>query len=351
MEELPWTRTKGELFLASIIIAYSAFAFYLNYKPDNNNNNNNQKIESPRDHPIRIKKIIIYPIKSCKGVEVRSCKLDKFGFENDRRFMLVSNGRFMSQRKAPKMALIQPKISDDGKWLIVNRIDGKGEELRVLINDPKRKEIVNVGIWKDSVNVVDCGEESSNWFSKFLESDVKLVTMAPGETYTRKVDTDYLNNDDDNKDKELYQVSLCDSAQINILSESSINDLNKRISETRKSKNESEREPLSWESFRPNVLVSGYSCQPFEEDTWEQIRISGLLLKKISPGCPRCKLTTVNPEKGIINQYDDNEPLRTLETYRKFDTGLLFGVEFVHQQQDGEEFSVGDIIDVLKAIN
>ncbi|KAN0003789.1 hypothetical protein ACTFIZ_009940 [Dictyostelium cf. discoideum] len=340
-------KSNINFFIGAGILALNAYAFY---------NNNNLKLDSClSDQKIKIKKIIIYPIKSCKGVEVKSCKWDKYGFVNDRRFMLIENGRFMSQRKTPKMALIQPNISEDGKWLIIKDKDNTTNELRVLINDANRKEVINVGIWKDNVNVVDCGEEASVWLSNYLGIDgVRLVAMASGGSYTRRVDTSYIDKQQQQQQQqqqeEIHQVSLCDGSQTNILSESSIYELNNRIYETRKSNGEEQRSPLTWERFRPNILVST-GDKPFEEDTWEQINISGLVLKKLSAGCPRCKLTTVDFNSGVLNPYDDNEPLRTLETFRKFDSGLLFGAEFIHEfenEANGTEISVGDIINVLK---
>lgn len=50
---------------------------------------------------VRIKELIVYPIKSCKGIRLDSVKLAKTGLLHDRLFMLAnaSDGKFVSQRK------------------------------------------------------------------------------------------------------------------------------------------------------------------------------------------------------------------------------------------------------------
>ncbi len=65
---------------------------------------------------VTISEIWIYPIKSCKGIKVQSSLVVKTGFRYDRVFMLVDmKGMFLSQRKYPRMALIETKICDNGE--------------------------------------------------------------------------------------------------------------------------------------------------------------------------------------------------------------------------------------------
>ncbi len=56
----------------------------------------------------------IYPIKSCGGISVQKVNLDKYGFENDRRWMITDeNGELISQRDYPQLALVHTAINDD----------------------------------------------------------------------------------------------------------------------------------------------------------------------------------------------------------------------------------------------
>lgn len=84
-----------------------------------------------------------------------------------------------------------------------------------------------------------------------------------------------------------------------LMSETSVNDLNKNLDD-----------PVTYRNFRPNILVSGVA-EPFSENFWGYVRIgeNGPSFKSPMP-CMRCKLTTVDPDKGAF--YESGEPLATL---------------------------------------
>ena len=49
----------------------------------------------------------IYPVKSCRGIGLAEAPLRDSGLADDRHWMLVRpNGRFVTQRELPRMALI-----------------------------------------------------------------------------------------------------------------------------------------------------------------------------------------------------------------------------------------------------
>lgn len=53
----------------------------------------------------------VYPVKSCRGIEVQASLIEARGFMLDRLWMVVtSTGTFRTQRQLPKMALIQPNL-------------------------------------------------------------------------------------------------------------------------------------------------------------------------------------------------------------------------------------------------
>nr|BAA91287.1 unnamed protein product [Homo sapiens] len=70
---------------------------------------------------------------------------------------------------------------------------------------------------------------------------------------------------------------------------------------------------MKMENFRPNIVVTG--CDAFEEDTWDELLIGSVEVKKVM-ACPRCILTTVDPDTGVI---DRKQPLDTLKSYRLCD--------------------------------
>ena len=70
--------------------------------------------------------------------------------------------------------------------------------------------------------------------------------------------------------------------------------------------------------FRPNVVVQGTA--PYEEDGWNWIAIGGVTFE-VSGACTRCAATTIDQATGMRGV----EPLRTLATYRKAESGVNFG--------------------------
>ncbi|KYQ94020.1 molybdenum cofactor sulfurase domain-containing protein [Tieghemostelium lacteum] len=310
-------------------------------------NSNNNKLKKIREYPIRVQKIIIYPIKSCRGIELTHGQVDKIGFVNDRKWMLIHNNRFMSQRTTPKLALITPRF--EGENLVISAPGMPDLFVPININ-AETTPTMKATIWKHEVNVLNCGEESHEWFSKFMEKDVSLVQV-PRENYNRQVEYVYLQNikginapsDVQTSD---YQFRLCDAGQIMFLGQASIDELNQRINEERAKRGEKQQAPLTWERFRPNLLITG--TEAFEEDDWSQFRIGSLQFASIDH-TGRCKLTTVEPSTGVLNPYEDDEPLRTLKTFRKaVDNSVYLGVLGVRQDgSDLVDVSVGDIIEVL----
>lgn len=59
----------------------------------------------------KITSLRVYPVKSCSGHELQLAALEDRGLAMDRLWLVVDGrGRFMSQRRCPKMALITPSL-------------------------------------------------------------------------------------------------------------------------------------------------------------------------------------------------------------------------------------------------
>ncbi|XP_066094103.1 mitochondrial amidoxime reducing component 2 isoform X4 [Saccopteryx bilineata] len=82
---------------------------------------------------------------------------------------------------------------------------------------------------------------------------------------------------------------------------------------------------------RPSRKLFPNSVQNYQ-DTWDEILIGNTEMKKVL-ACPRCVLTTVDPDTGVI---DRKEPLETLKSYRLCDpseqkiykSSPLFGIYY-----------------------
>ena len=54
----------------------------------------------------------VYPVKGCRGIALERARLLPTGFEHDREWLIVTaEGRFLTQREVPHLALIETSLS------------------------------------------------------------------------------------------------------------------------------------------------------------------------------------------------------------------------------------------------
>lgn len=243
---------------------------------------------------ITLSSLIYYPIKACRGHEVRAWNIERMGLERDRRMMIVTpEGEFLTQREIPKLALITPVLKDGALTLSAPNMDS----IQIAVRASGHALPVNV--WHSKgVQAIDQGEEAVEWLSDFLDTSVRLVHIADG--YKRLVNQQYAVNEDDH-------TGFADGYPILIISEESLADLNSRL-----------EAPLPMNRFRPNMVVKG--CDAFAEDAWNQIQIGDVKFAIVKP-CARCEVTTIDKETLERRK----EPLKTLGKYRKHALGAIFG--------------------------
>jgi len=267
----------------------------------------------------------IYPVKSCRGLSVAAAGVDDHGFDGDRRFMVVSaeDGRFLTQRTHPRMALIETALTADALTLSSPNRGSVAIPLQSKSENPRSKMVVTV--WKSTVTADDCGDEPAEWLTDFLGLRLRLVRM--GGTYQRPNLKSAAQAGD--------VVSFADSCPFLLISEASLADLNDRLI----AKHE---EPLPMNRFRPNLVVAG--AAPYAEDNWPHLRIGDIIFRNAGP-CARCPIPTIDQataERG-------KEPLKTLATYRRDaadPTNVNFGVNLIHATKRGT-LRVGDRVEVI----
>jgi uncharacterized protein len=258
----------------------------------------------------RLTQIWIYPIKSLGGIPLVSAKVLPKGLENDRRFMLIdSTCTAITQRDQPLMTLF--KLTLDGSDLIVNF---KGATIRIPVKPKQYLAPITVDIFDDKIQACEVSPEFSNWFSKHLGVDCKLMFFP--EDNPRPVAAEYSLNEDN--------VSLADAYPILIIGEESLKDLNNRLSE---------KVPMN--RFRPNLVFSGGNS--FDEDKWKTFSIGAGEFVAVKP-CARCVLTTINQETAEKG----SEPLKTLASYRTKSNKVHFGQNLLITQPT--EIKTGDPI-------
>ncbi len=264
---------------------------------------------------VHLSQIHVYPIKSAGGISPEAWEVDERGLRHDRRWMLVDEaGRFMAQRRSPRMALIGVRLEPDR--LVVDAPDMPS--LEVPLQPPEGKPRL-AQVWNDLVEVLTVGAEAERWFGEFLGVRCNLVYL-PDEA-VRPVDPAYARTGD--------RVGLADGFPFLLASEASLADLNARL-----------QSPVPMNRFRPNLVVQG--CGAFAEDGWRLIRIGGITLRVVKP-CARCVITTVDQRTATTGK----EPLRTLARFRRAGKEVLFGQNLIHD--DKGALRVGDPVEVLKA--
>ena len=249
---------------------------------------------------IRVSELFRYPIKSCRGERLSLARVDDGGIQHDREMMLVDeNARFLSQRTHPRMALIEPHLSND-----VLSVTAPGmPPVALKVSDSVKP--IQVFVWQDVCDAFDFGMVAAQWFSDFLGIHCRLVRMDP--TFVRRVNPKYaisVNN----------RTRFSDGFPLLLISQASLDDLNARLTH-----------PVPMNRFRPNIVVDG--CKPFAEDHWRKIQIDGLVCHLVKP-CVRCVITTTDQETA----QRDSEPLQTLATFRNVQRqGVLFGQNAIHE--------------------
>ena len=262
-----------------------------------------------------VSKLTIFPVKSCRGIDVMLAALEPRGFRFDRRWMIADgSGRFFTQREYPRLALIAVEQG-------VNDLSLNAPGMQTL-RIPLRltgRPLLQVEIWDDRVQAMTAEPDAAKWISSFLGISCQFVYMP--DASDRPVNPRYAFRKE--------QVSFADAFPFLLVSEASLADLNTRL-ET----------PLPMNRFRPNIVVAG--CEPYEEDTWKQVQIGSTLFHVAKP-CARCATTVVDQSTGIKGV----EPLRTLSTYRTSNGKVLFGQNLIHE--GGGEIRVGDAVTVINS--
>ena len=248
---------------------------------------------------ITLSELWIHPVKSLRGLSVEHAEVTPRGLAGDRRWMVVDrDGRFLTQRQQPKLALIHPQLDEHQGRLLLHDAGRVRPDLELPLHLQSGKP-VEVQVWNDRVQALNAGDAAAEWISQAAGQPARLVYMP--EHTRRGVDPAFGQPGD--------ITSFSDGFPLLIISQASLDELNRRLGRS-----------LPMRRFRPNLVVTG--TEPHAEDHWRRIRIGEVELELVKP-CSRCIVTTVDPETG--ERDEAREPLRTLMQYRLRDNKVYFG--------------------------
>lgn len=264
--------------------------------------------------PITLTAMCIYPVKSCRGIDVSQARLTATGLEHDREWMIVTPaGKFVTQREEPRLALIGTWLDDEGLQL---ELPGTGE---LFIPHNAKGEATTATVWNDRCGAFDMGSAAADLLTAFLGAPHRLVRFNPAG---RRVS----NPEWTGETRALNQFS--DGFPLLGVSESSLADLNRQLPS-----------PLPMNRFRPNLVFSGLA--PYGEDAVHELSDATVTLRAVKP-CTRCKITTIDQKTGTVIGV---EPLATLRTYRlsRHPLGVLFGQNMIPLAGIGEILGIGQV--------
>lgn len=232
-----------------------------------------------------------YPVKSTRGESLQVCEVAPLGLPFDRAWMVAdASGRMVTGRTDPKLVQITALVGDDALTLRAPN--------REILSVPfsSFSQPAPASVWKDDFSAFSGPEQADAWLSDFLGKPVRLLYS--GSRPNRRM-----------RSQPEQALTFADGYPLLMIGQGSLDELNRRIG----------RE-LSMQRFRPNLVIAG--AEPFAEDGWKKVRIGDVVFSIEKP-CERCAFTTVDPETG--EKSSDQEPLRTLATFRKTSAGVLFG--------------------------
>lgn len=239
----------------------------------------------------RIARLFIYPVKSCAGVEVQEALLTDTGFDLDRAWMVVDDkGEFISQREAPRMALVRTQLK---RSEVVLRAPGM---LALHLAADQVEKPARVRVWDDEVDAWDMGDVAAQWFSDFLGMKLRLARFDP--EVDRLSDMQWTGG-------VAARNQFTDAYPLLVASEGSLAELNRRLQGAG-------HDAVGIERFRPNIVLAGLGTQ--DEDRLDVLRIAAdteVQIKPVKP-CTRCPIPNIDPATAQVSPHVSD----TLRAYR-----------------------------------
>lgn len=343
----------------------------------------------------KVKSLWIYPVKSCRGVELDTSKVITTGMDLDRQFCLAqltspfpvttSSARkeksahrwdFITQRQFPLLAKVKTEIylpdpslpsysashpdvlnggaivltypfQEDGITGILRRLAtalfGEMPEVSVSIPfNPTADYIREQGfekeemkIWKEMPKAINMGALLPPSLKYFLGVRNPLTLFRVAHKHHRQV---FRNAP---RQEELgYQpiIGFADAYPLHIINLASVQDVAGKIEDRTAPR-------LSVLQLRANIVISGPPA--YAEDSWRKIKV-GAFAYHVSSRTARCKLPNVDQHSGVKHA---QEPDKTLRSFRCIDEGAkgsaCLGMQMVPAATEGF-IRVGDGLEILE---
>lgn len=264
-----------------------------------------------------ISQLAIYPLKSAAAIPLQQSVITRLGLAWDRRWLLIDEqGKFVTQRQYPQMALLKVSVVDDILQVVAPNMP------HLVATPDIAVQTINVSIWQDTVNAVTVSKEADNWFSQCLGIKVRLVFFS--EDSQRIVDSAWAG--------EGHQTAFTDGFPILVISQASLDDLSARWGSK-----------VDWRRFRPNMIISG-DFAPYSEDTWQTLKIGKLELDLVKP-CSRCVIPSIDPDTTV----KESSINKVLAEHRRGADGKVYLGQnaIINAMSPLSSLSIGNKVDII----
>lgn len=294
----------------------------------------NPATTAPGELTARIEQLLIYPVKSCAGLALSEALLTEAGLDLDRAWMVVdAEGEFVSQREAPRLALVQPQIKGDD---LVLRAPGM---LALHIGIDRVEQPLSVRIWDDQVPAWDLGAVAAQWVSDYLaQSPVPGAGPPVGPCRLVRFDPAHRRLSSLKWTGGLEAPNqFSDGFPLLVLSQASLDGLNQRLQAAGEA-------PVAMARFRPNIVLSG--LQAHDEDRLAWLHLStdhGPVRLKLVKPCPRCPIPNIDPATALSHPAVGD----ALQAYRqdaRVGGAVTFGMNAIVCEGDGVLLRVGQTL-------
>ncbi|KAL0944366.1 mosc domain-containing protein [Colletotrichum truncatum] len=324
----------------------------------------------------RLQALFVYPIKSCRGIEMSKSKLLPTGLEFDRLYTFAQlksafpvaldapeetkdkhSWEFITQRQFPLLATVKVDVyvpdptkstafmeqrsgdawivfrfpwQDRGfagamQWIAAKIRDGwravPEKEVLLPIEFPTAKDIEQRGytyedvrVWKEMVPALNMGKEIPRELSLYLGVSNKLAIFRVDPSKLREV-----YRCAPPKDEAGYQpiVGFQDAYPLHLMNLSSLSEFDSQVPK------DDDLKQLDVRRFRSNIILAG--APAYDEESWKSVTFTQGTSKTTTPAefqvscrTVRCKLPNVDPATGIRHSV---EPDRSLRKLRDVDEG------------------------------
>ena len=394
---------------ADALVATIAEHFVLEEDERVVNTEEDEHVASPSTEPRAltptaiVASLCVYPLKSAAAFSPPSGSwpLGPNGLLFDREWALVSpRGVVLHQRTCPRLVKLTPVIDVDAG---VMRVSVLGEpelgrcEIALAGGSNGGGTGVSVRLCGEDTRVTVGDDDVDAWFTAAVGAPCSLVRQRAGARRSiRRAPTDA--DDDESQSRSPPTIGLANSAQILLVSQSSVDHLQGLVDgrrrrgrgaveagggargatvtatvtapapgldETRMSANESNVAAEFVSRFRPNVVVTGDALPPYDEESpaWTSLEIgdapgggggqpASARLRAVRP-CERCSAVGVEQTSGERTA----EPMLSLSRFRSGSRaagggggGVTFGVLFDVDAGDGAGYGVLSVGDVVRAV-